>query len=269
MELCIKNRLARKERKRHLNIDANVQKVLSAILKKWKLILLFAVIGAILAAIFTSRFTTLTYTSSIEFLAYAVDSNQELSDSTAAAQQASETSKMNYAMKMMDTYIEVFQTNQFNQAVVDELNRVYGTDYSASTVKNSITIEKVENTAMFLFTITTSDADLSYHIAQCLETCVPEAMQNTNSGLVQASVEDPPLRASAAESMGYPKKCLIGAVAGIFVAGLYAVLRDFLDVRIKGRDDLNERYNIPVLGSIPEFEQTERKTKKKGVKSNG
>ena len=58
-------------------------------------------------------------------------------------------------------------------------------------------------------------------------------------------------------------------MAGIFVAGLYAVLRDFLDVRIKGRDDLNERYNIPVLGSIPEFEQTERKTKKKGVKSNG
>lgn len=251
-----------------MNIDANVQKVLNAVLKKWKLILLFAVIGAILAAVLTSRFTTLTYTSSIEFLAYAVDSNQELQDSTAAAQQASETSKMNYAMKMMDTYIEVFQTNKFNQSVADELNKTYGTDYSTGTIKNSIVIEKVENTAMFLFTITTSNADLSYHIAQCLETCVPEAMLGTNAGLVQASVEDPPMRAVAAESMQYTKKCIIGAAAGIFLAGLYAVLRDFLDVRIKGRDDLNERYNIPVLGSVPEFEHTGRRAKK-GANRNG
>lgn len=251
-----------------LNIDANVQKVLNALLKRWKLLLIFAVIGAILAAVFTARFTTLTYTSSIEFLAYAVDSNQELSDSTASAQQASETSKMNYAMKMLDTYIEVFQTNQFNQAVADQLNKVYNTDYSASTIKNSITIEKVENTAMFLFTITTSDADLSYHIAQSLEVCVPDAMLTTNSGLVRASVEDPPLKANSAESMNYPQKCLIGVLAGMFVAGVYAVLRDFLDVRIKGRDDLTERYNIPVLGSVPEFELSNVK-QKKGAKKNG
>lgn len=251
-----------------LNIDANVQKVLSALLKRWKLLLIFAVIGAVLAAVFTSRFTTLTYTSSIEFLAYSIDSKQELQDSTAAAQQASETSKMNYAMKMLDTYIEVFQTNQFNQSVADELNRVYNTDYSASAVKNSITIEKVENTAMFLFTITTNDADLSYHIAQSLEVCVPQTMENTNAGLVNASVEDPPIRANAAESMNYSQKCLIGAVAGMFAAGLYAVLRDFLDVRIRGRDDLAERYNIPVLGAVPEFELTSTK-QKKGAKNNG
>ena len=251
-----------------LNIDANVQKVLSALLKRWKLIFLFAVIGAILAGFLTARFTTQTYTSQIEFLAYAVDYNQELQDSTAAAQQASETSKMNYAMKMLDTYIEVFQTNKFNQAVADELNTVYGINYSASTIKNSIVIEDVDNTAMFLFTVTTTDADLSYHIALCLETCVPETMNETNSGLVQASVEDPPVKASSAESLNYSQNCLIGALAGIFIAGLYAVLRDFLDVRIKGRDDLQELYNIPVLGSIPEFEQTNVK-KKKGAKSNG
>lgn len=48
----------------------------------------------------------------------------------------------------------------------------------------------------------------------------------------------------------------------MFIAGLYAVLRDFLDVRIKGRDDLVERYNIPVLGSVPEFELSNVKQKK-------
>ena len=255
-----------------MNIDANVQKVLSALLKKWKLLVLFALIGAVAAAVFTARFTTLTYTSEVLFLANAVDTRQELNDSTAAAQQASETSKMNYAMKMMDTYIEVFQTNKFNQYVAEDLNKTYGTDYSAGLIRGALTIEEVieevENTAMFQFIVTTNDADLSYHIARCLESCVPETMENTNSGLVQSTVEDEPVKAVAAESKNYPQKCLIGALAGIVLAGLYAVLRDFLDVRIRGRDDLQEMYNIPVLGSVPEFELSTVK-QKKGAKKNG
>ena len=56
-----------------LNIDENVQKVFTALLKKWKLIIAFALIGAFAAFLFTAKFTTLTYTSTIEFLAYAVD----------------------------------------------------------------------------------------------------------------------------------------------------------------------------------------------------
>lgn len=257
-----------------LNIDENVQKVFTALLKKWKLIIAFALIGAFAAFLFTAKFTTLTYTSTIEFLAYAVDSDEELSDSTSTSesgtstsvQRTSQTSKMNYAMKMLDTYIEVFSTNNFNQMVADELNKTYGTDYSAGTIKGSISIQKVENTAMFYFTVTTTDADLSYHIAQTLETCVPQAMDQTNQGLVQVSVEDAPMKAGAAESMQYPKKCIIGAIAGILLAALYAVLREFLDVRIKGAEDLSGKYDIPVLGSVPEFEISNKKKKSGGNK---
>ncbi|UKI22593.1 MAG: hypothetical protein L6V88_09825 [Anaerotruncus sp.] len=119
---------------------------------------------------------------------------------------------------------------------------------------------------MFEFTTTTNDADLSYHIAQSLQRCVPERMKSTNQGLVLASVEDPPIKASAAESMDYPKKCIIGAAAGIFLAGLYAVLRDLLDVRIKGSADLDGKYDIPILGSIPEFNLARQK---KEAGSNG
>ncbi len=257
-----------------LNIDENVQKVFTALLKKWKLIIVFALIGAFAAFLFTAKFTTLTYTSTIEFLAYAVDYEEELNDNTSttesgsstSVQRTSQTSKMNYAMRMLDTYIEVFSTNNFNQMVADELNKTYGTDYSAGAVKGSISINKVENTAMFYFTVTTTDADLSYHIAQTLETCVPQAMDQTNQGLVQVSVEDAPMKAGAAESMQYPKKCIIGAIAGILLAALYAVLREFLDVRIKGAEDLSGKYDIPVLGSVPEFEISNKKKKSGGNK---
>lgn len=237
-----------------MNIDANVQKILSLLFKKWIIIVLFAIIGAILAGVYTHYFTTLTYSSSVEFLAYVQDSNKELSDSTNAAQQASNTSKMNYAIKMLDTYIELFKTNEFNQTVANEINKEYGTSYTAGQIKGSITIEPVANTAMFKITVITGDPDMSYQIAHQLEKSIPSKMETANNGMVSASVEDIALKATTSESLGYSKKCLFGFIAGAVLAAAYIILRDLLDIRVKGNDNLSERYGIPVLGTIPEFE---------------
>lgn len=237
-----------------MNIDANVQKILTLLLKKWKTLIIFALIGTFIAYFFTANFTTLTYASSVEFLAYAVDKDQEFSDSSSSQQQVSNTSKMNYAMKMMATYIELFKTNEFNQKVADELNDNLNTNYSAAMIKNSTSIESVEDTALFKMTVTTTDADLSYQIAHQLEKTVPEVMKTTNNGLVNASVEDTALKATSSQSLGYVKKCLVGFLAGLILAAAYFILRDLIDVRIKTSEELTERYDIPVLGTIPEFE---------------
>lgn len=254
-----------------MNIDANVQKIIFALIRKWKLLVIFALIGGLLGYFYTANFTTLTYSSQVEFLAYAVDSQQEINDSTYSSSdtnRVSNTSKMNYAMKMLDTYIEIFKTNEFNARVAEELNARLNSSYSASTVKNSIKIESVEDTAMFKITVTTSKADLSYEIAHQLETTVPELMKTTNNGLVGASVQDKALRANSAGSLGYPQKVAIGAIIGIIIAAAYVILRNLLDVRIKTDEELIDKYNIPVLGSIPNFEPKNSQTKvnsKKGA----
>ena len=243
-----------------MNIDENVMKILVALLRKWKVIVLFAVIGALVGYFYTANFTQLTYTSTVEFLAYAVDTGDELIDSgtttASSANQAriSNTSKMNYAMKMLSTYIEIMGTNEFNNMVAQDLNDRINSSYTGTTVKNALTIEGIEDTAMFKITVTTTSADLSYEIAHQLETSVPKMMKTTNNGLVDASVEDKPVKASAAGSLGYAQKCSIAAVIGIVVAAAFIILRNLLDVRIRTSEELIEKYNIPVLGSIPSFE---------------
>ena len=257
-----------------MNLDANVQKLIIALLRKWKLIVSVAMIGIVLAYCYTANFTNLTYSSSVEFLAYAQDSNQDLSDSSTTAQQASNTSKMNYAIKMLDTYIELFKTNEFNQSVANEINENYSTSYSASNIKNAITIEDVAGTAMFKITVTTTDPDLSYQIAHQLETSIPNKMAATNNGTVRASVEDVALKATTSESRGYAKKMLLGAIVGAGLAAAYIILRELIDVRIKNSDELTDKYGIPVLGTIPEFDlkvSTSKPDKKvaKGDVQNG
>ncbi len=258
-----------------MNIDESIQKIIAILLKKWKLLVIFGLIGTIIAYAYTNRFTTLTYTSTVEFLAYVDDTNQELQDSSSAAQSSngsstneqqriSQTSKMNYAMKMLATYIEVFSTTAFNETVSEHLLKNYGIEYSAGAIKASTVIEAIEDTSMFRMKVTTTNADYSYYIAQSLVECVPESMANTNKGLVLASVEDPPLKAGSAESMNYPKKCLIGALAGIILAAAFVIIKDLFDIRIKGADDLAEKYAIPVLGSVPYFDDGSNKSKKGG-----
>ena len=245
-----------------MNIDANVQKILFSLLRRWKLMVVFALIGVLLGYFYTSHFTTLTYTSNVKFLAYAVDGNDdmgEISQSSSSSGKSNEyvrtsnTSKMNYAMKMLPTYVEIMNTNEFVTKVTNALNKKQNSNYSVGTIKNSMEIELVEETAIFNISVTTTNAELSYNIAQQLETSVPQMMKQTNNSLVHASVQDKAVKAASAGSLGYPKKCAIGAVIGIIVAAAYVVLRTLFDVRIKSSDELSDKYNIPVLGSIPNF----------------
>lgn len=238
-----------------MNLDANVQKILFALLRKWKLIVIFAIIGALAGYFYTANFTTLTYSSTVQFLAYATDGKDDI-DSSASTEvvRSSNTSKMNYAIRMLDTYIAIMQTNQFHEDLVKDLNATYNANYTAGTVNGVLQFEPVSDTAMFKVTVTTTDAELSYKIAKQLETTVPKMIKSKNQGLVKATVEDKAIRATSAGSLGYGKKCAIGAMAGIVLVAAYIILRTLLDVRIKTSNELTDKYSIPVLGTIPNFE---------------
>ncbi len=245
-----------------MNTEIDLQKMLKLVLKKWKLVAIFCIIGALIVYVYSANFASQTYSSSVKFFVYAVESQQELSDSTQSRNAASNTSKMNYAMQMMETYTEMFNTNEFSKKVAKELNDNYSTNYSYKDIKGALSITTKEDTAIMIMSVTTNDSGTAYQIAHQLEKTVPEVMETKNNGLLNASVEDAAIEASSPNGMGVVQKTLIGFVAGAVIAVAYIILRDLLDVRIKSSEGLTDRYNIPVLGTIPEFEISNKKPKK-------
>lgn len=238
-----------------MNIDANVQKILFAILRKWKLIVIFAILGALVGYFYTNQYTTLTYSSDVKFLAYATDGSDDVNENNSVeVVRSSNTSKMNYTRSMLPTYITIMETNEFNTRVISDLNEAYNSNFSSSILDGAIEIEILNDTAIFQITVTTTDPELSYKIAKQLETTVPKIMKEKNQGLVRASVEDRAIKATTAGSKGYAKKMLFSTLIAIALSAAYVVLRTLLDVRIKSSDELTEKYNIPVLGSVPNFE---------------
>lgn len=238
-----------------MNIDANVQKILFALLRKWKLIVIFAVIGALVGYFYTNQYTTLTYSSDVKFLAYATDGNDDVDEnSSVEVMRSSNTSKMNYTRSMLPTYITIMQTNEFHVRVISDLNETYNSNFSSDTLNGALEIKNLNDTSIFQITVTTTDPELSYKIAKQLETTVPKVMKEKNQGLVRASVEDRAIKATTAGSKGYAKKMMFSTLIAVALSAAYVVLRTLLDVRIKSSDELTEKYNIPVLGSVPNFE---------------
>lgn len=246
-----------------MNTEIDLQKMFKLVLRKWKLVVAFCLIAALAVGVYSANFATKTYSSSVKFFVYAVETQQELSDSTLARNAASNTSKMNYAMQMMETYTEMLNTNEFAKKMASELNKKYSTNYSYKDIGKSISISTQEETAIMTMTVTTNDKATAYQIAHQLETTVPKVMQSKNNGLLNASVEDAAIEASAPNGMGTVKKTILGFIAGGIIAVAYIVFRDLLDVRVKTSEELTARYNIPVLGTIPEFEIDNKKTKKR------
>lgn len=202
----------------------------------------------------------------LNFFVYAVETQQELSDSTLARNAASNTSKMNYAMQMMETYTEMLNTSEFAKRVANDLNKKYNSNYTYKDISKCISIETKEDTAIMTMTVTTDDKATAFQIARQLKITVPKVMQNKNNGLLNASVEDAAIEASTPNGMGTVKKSILGFIAGGVIAVAYIIFRDLLDVRVKTSEELTARYDIPVLGTIPEFEIDGKKAKKKNDK---
>ena len=238
-----------------MNTEIDLQKIMKLVLKKWKLVAIFCLIGALLIGIYSANFATKTYSSSVKFFVYAVETQQELSDSTL------NTSKMNYAMQMMETYTEMLNTSEFAKRVANDLNKKYNSNYTYKDISKCISIETKEDTAIMTMTVTTDDKATAFQIARQLEITVPKVMKNKNNGLL--NVEDAAIEASTPNGMGTVKKSILGFIAGGVIAVAYIIFRDLLDVRVKTSEELTARYNIPVLGTIPEFEIDGKKAKKK------
>ena len=178
-------------------------------------------IHALLIGIYSANFATKTYSSSVKFFVYAVETQQELSDSTLARNAASNTSKINYAMQMMETYTEMLNTSEFAKRVANDLNKKYNSNYTYKDISKCISIETKEDTAIMTMTVTTDDKATAFQIARQLEITVPKVMKNKNNGLLNASVEDAAIEASTPNGMGTVKKSILGFIGGGYEYGRY------------------------------------------------
>jgi capsular polysaccharide biosynthesis protein len=230
-------------------LEISFQELLQIIRKN--LVIIIAVAFTVcFASFFVSQFIIpKTYDSTVKFY---VSTTKE----GPSASSAQDMSDLTYAQKVVNTYIEMLQTSSFEKQVLD-----------ASNVENYVDISfaTLNNTEVFQAKISTHDAYESKQVADVLADIAPDVI-NTLEASATLKVVDPASVASSPSSPNVLLNTIIGLLVGLMLAIGFVFIQEHLDVRIKNEDIIGQKFDLPVLASIPAFNKEYTKKKKKAKK---
>ncbi len=175
---------------------------------------------------------------------------------------------INAAQKMISTYMVILQDEDVLQSVVAKLSSEYSEDFlsqyvpmvqsagekkvSAKGLKKLVSMSAVNNTEVLQIDVTTRNAMLSARICNIIVELAPSVLTRVvKAGSVEIiSSAKVALGPSSPKVLNY---LLIGAAVGLFISAAFIVLREMFDTRVHSSEDIEKKFNISLLGEVPDF----------------
>lgn len=213
-------------------------------------IILIVLIFIVLGVIYTIGFTTPMYSSSTTLLlAGSESSGGETTNSIT-------TTDITLNSKLVSTYSVLVRSKDVLSQVISNL----GMDISWENLRNNVKVSSVEDTEVIEISVTTNNAENSANIANEIAKVFTEKVAeiyNINNVHVvdEAEPENTP------SNINHEKDVIIFAFIGLVVAVIYVLLANMLDTTVKTAEDIEKEFKLPVLASIPVYENAIQKRK--------
>lgn len=130
-------------------------------------------------------------------------------------------------------------------------------ELSAAMIKGCMNIDSVNETEIMSITATTGDPKLSVDICNAAMDVVPQMLLDVIE-VGKANVLDRATYAVTSNVPSFRTPILYGVMAAVAVAGIIFLIF-ILDTRIKSSEEIVKMYKLPVLGEIPNFNQSSGK----------
>lgn len=156
--------------------------------------------------------------------------------------------ELNYAQKVVNTYIQMLQTNSFFEKVEEKA----GVDVPLENFKKMVTFSTLNDTEVFEASASASSPEEAKKIADAVSSLAPSTIAQFKEG-ASLKIVDPATYPDNPSSPHVLMNTVIGLLLGLVLSVCWFLLRDSLDFRIKSEEDITEDYNLPVLASIPAF----------------
>ena len=157
-------------------MELSLKEIIELIYKRLKLIIIFVLIGAGLLFVVNRFIRRPIYTASVFKL--FVNPN----DTTPAAN----LNELNYAQKVVATYVNLLRIQKFYKKVLEET----GLNYSESQLKNMTNIQSVGDTEIFKISVNSHSASNSYQLVKAMEYIAPQIISEVKNN-AKITVIDP------------------------------------------------------------------------------
>lgn len=207
------------------------------LIQKWKILLLGAIIGGILAEGMTLLKTPMYQSTSTLYMLSKTTSITSMADLQLGSELSSDFTIIASSKPVVD-------------AAVESLKEDKNITLTRGQIQNMLSVANKEDTRMLSITVTSDDPELSYEVADAVTTVAVAQMAAITQTDPPTIVEHPEVASDAMDN-GMRKNLAVGILAGlVLVAAIYVILYMMND-RIQTEEDIQTYLDATVLGVIP------------------
>lgn len=234
--------------------EINLLYLLRLFLRRIVIIICAAVLCAVLVFSYCKWFATPVYSASSQLIitngALIIDDTSEDNVEIYTSKIASQD--VQASMYLADVCVSLLETQDIYKALAANFDN----KYSYQELQGSVSISLNKSEGIFInISVKNASAEDAVKIANSFAVMAPDYL----SGYFPSAKVGITYTADKA-GLASPRtttNTFIGFIAGAAIAYLIVFIIDINDRTIKGETDFAECYNIPILGSIPDFENTD------------
>ena len=238
--------------------DFSLLDVLQLLKTTWWILILAAVVMASVACAYSYLTYEPVYSSSVTVYVNNQTTGQDTDSSD-------DVSQVKWAKDVVNSYLALLKTNDFMEEISAEYQARFPEawaekTYSATKLANScVKYTLIEETYLFTFTVTTHDKEASYNIGKIFEELAPKKIFEHERRNSISIADSSRVAIEPSNSRNMARNTVMGFLIGAILAFLIVLIVDVSDVRIKDEDDIIDRYSVPLIGSVPNFETSKKK----------
>ncbi|TPF78566.1 MULTISPECIES: polysaccharide biosynthesis tyrosine autokinase [unclassified Bifidobacterium] len=217
-----------------------VADLLRAIKRHWLLeLILFVITVGITVAYTLTAAPVYSASSQLMVKVDTTGSSQTTTGSSSAASSAAAS---------LSSFAQLAQSDAVLEPVIDNL----GLHTTVSDLRNHVSAETAEDGGPFMtVSVSYGNADDTVSILDEVTKQLNKQVKSSASALLQLDVMQKPVKPTQPFSPNVGANIAIGAVAGIIIAVLGAMVRDLFDNKIHDRAEIQQIIEAPILASIP------------------
>jgi len=152
--------------------------------------------------------------------------------------------------KLVETYAEIAKSRTVGEDVITNLDL----DIKVDALQRMVTTSTKGNTQFLNLSITSTDPELSYNIAnQMARSLKAVSLELRGTDIVQ--ILDPPNTPTEPFSPNIIMNIVIGLVLGLMISVFIVFLLEFMDKTVKDPEFIMSELQVPFLAGIPETDE--------------
>lgn len=221
-------------------MELDLKKVWQVIKKNFIWFILICLLCGGVAYTYTKLLVTPLYKSTAKIIV--------VKDSDASNEKIT-SSDITLAQKLKDSYKEIIKSDRVANNVIKTLNlNITSTNY-----RNMVSLPETSSDQVIDIAVTSSNPELAQKMAnQIVKVFQTEAYSimhvNNVDILNEAQLPKQP------SSPNYATNVMIGVIVGIVICAIIVIAKVLTDTKVKTAEEVKEIFNLPIIGTIPEFE---------------